>query len=223
MSCLSTSYRETGFSVQASSANGRPLHLKRNQLVLLKNYPYPAVFYIERGMVIIGGSLAHDKETIHCLLPEDHIFFSSVNAEDNRVNFAQACTDEVQLRVYQESQIQTAASRDNRCQQELLAYYQKYIKSMERQIQLLSSPNIHRKIAQLVLFLADHYGYRRNGVTYIPHTFTHSEIGRILGISRQTITQNLRELQALDFLNYHHREFIIDDYEKFQKIVNSKD
>lgn len=218
MSCLSTPYYETSITGSVKVASGRPIYLKRNELILLKSYPFKAVFYIEKGMMRVGGYSGQGKDTTYCLLPEDHIFFSSVHTDSKFVNFAQACTSEVQLRVYQESQIQDTADKDAVFQQDLMSLYKSYIRSTERQLLMLSCSDIRQRIAIFVLFLAELNGYRRQGVTYIAHPFTHSEIGNILNISRQTITQNLRDLQAEGYLHYHRGKFVIPDYEKFQRL-----
>jgi CRP-like cAMP-binding protein len=219
MSSLSTLCSESDFSEQVPELTGRKMHMKKNQLILINSYPFPAMFYIVKGMVRIGGYLEQESETTYCLLPEDHIFTARTHAESRWSNFAQACTDEVELRVYQEHQLKPYLHQDRPYALDLADLHQKYISSMERHAQMLACTHIHQKLTLFVLFLAELYGYRRQGITYVPHSFTHQEIGRILNISRQTITQTLRQLQGDGLLDYHRGRFVVSDYENLGEYV----
>ncbi len=221
MSCLSTSYREPAFSGSVPKPSGRKMQLKRDQFVLLSSYPFPAVFYIVKGMVRMGGYLEKGGETTYCLLAEDHIFLAGMPAESQWVNFAQACTDELELRIFQQHQTKTFNSKDHPYALDMAALQQKHISCMERQMQMLSCQNIHHKLAHFVLFLAELYGYRRQGVTYVPHTFTHLEIGKILSLSRQSVTQTLRQLQKQGYLHYRRKKFVIPDYEELSTFIRT--
>ena len=222
MSCLSTIHSEPTFHGTVEELFGRKMQLKRNQFVLLNSYPFPAVFYIVKGMVRMGAYLEKGGETTYCLLPEDHVFLAGMPTESHWINFAQSCTDVVNLRIYQQDQLKSFNGKDHPCSLDMVALQQKHISCMERQMQMLSCQNIHHKLAHFVLFLADLYGYRRQGVTYVPHSFTHLEIGKVLSLSRQSVTQTLRQLQKQGYIQYCRKKFVIPDYEKFQKIVKSK-
>ena len=93
------------------------------------------------------------------------------------------------------------------------------LKRIERRVEGLMFHDARRRLAVVLRELADHFGVHRGGGVEIDGDFTQAELATIVGCSRQTLNQCLRELEGLGLAEMKRRRVRLSDLDALREFI----
>ncbi|WKN30830.1 Crp/Fnr family transcriptional regulator [Porifericola rhodea] len=209
----------TQFSELVSNLSGHLQHYNKYDFIYLSPANLQKLFYVNEGLVRLGTYTEDGKEVTFCLVQEGALIGSFSFQDHQGKLFAQAYS-ELSLLSFSEWEMRSMFQQNSKFTFELIKMMGDQLRTMEEQFKMLAYQDVPQRILKFILYLAELYGYRHQRVTYIPHSFTHEDISRVVHTSRQTVTVTLRELQQKGYLCYRRGEFQIFHYEELLKLAN---
>lgn len=95
---------------------------------------------------------------------------------------------------------------------EVMALALRLISGMEgllMRIQQTAFLPARERIWNFLLFLTKHFGERTDEGMLIAHTFSHLEISRWMGLSRENVSVHMKALERAGKVRRHHRQYLI--------------
>ena len=89
------------------------------------------------------------------------------------------------------------------------------IKKLERRIESLVFKDAKSRIIDFIKDLAHEKGKKVGFETMIKNNYTHQDIAKLTGTSRQTVTTILNELKEQNLINFDRRRILIRDLDTF--------
>ncbi len=96
------------------------------------------------------------------------------------------------------------------------------LKRIEKRVEGLMFHEAHMRLALILRELADHFGIKKGAGIEIDGDFTQSELATIVGCSRQTLNQCLRELESRGLAQMKRRRVLLPDTEKLREFIESE-
>lgn len=180
--------------------SGQVRRWNKHHFIYLNQAPEPKLYYVRSGLVRLGSYTEDGREITLCLLGEGTLF-GDFCPQPGRHEFAQAFTP-VELGSYSSWHIQQLLEQDTAVVWQLLSQIEAQWHRMGDQFRIFHHEQARQRLLYLIYYLAEEYGYRQQGITYIPHSFTHADLARLIHLSRQTVTTLLSGLQRRGYLTY---------------------
>lgn len=83
-------------------------------------------------------------------------------------------------------------------------------------IEHLVFSDAYRRVLSVFIYLAKHLGTKSNGKIVVEHRFTHQDIATLVGVARETATNEINELLDKGFFKYVNHSIVYSDLEKLE-------
>lgn len=93
------------------------------------------------------------------------------------------------------------------------------LKRIEKRVEGLMFHEAHLRLALILRELADHFGMQKGEAIEIDGNFTQTELATIVGCSRQTLNQCLRELEARGLAQMKSRRVVLPKPEALREFI----
>ncbi len=80
--------------------------------------------------------------------------------------------------------------------EKVLTYAYDRITNLEELVQTVTSKNIGKRIAKLLIHFLEHFGLERNGVLEITFPVSREDMANYLGLTRETVSRQLSQFQS---------------------------
>jgi CRP/FNR family cyclic AMP-dependent transcriptional regulator len=189
---------------------------QKGELIYLPGEPSESVYFLKNGKVKLSYLGPEGKEFTVSMLEEGEPFGEmSVVGEENRNLKAEALEDSVLCTVSKRDFLHFADQTPK-----LSLKVAKKIGQHRREIQNsladLLFKDVPTRLAGLLRQLAAQYGTESNSGTRIEPGFTHEEIAKLVGSTRETITANLNEFESDGLIEKGRGEIVIKDEEELK-------
>lgn len=187
------------------------------EIVLHPDEDPNGAYYIHKGFVKeYGISLQGVEITFHIFVPGS--FFPMMSVISNIKN-----------RYYYEAISKTVvyvAPRDRLLEfllenpDALLSLTDRLLKGLDKltlRIEGFALATAYQKVISILLFLARHFGERKDKKVNFHHKFTHREIGALAGITRETTSREWEKLEKKGIINYRRDLIFIKDIDQLNK------
>jgi CRP-like cAMP-binding protein len=97
-----------------------------------------------------------------------------------------------------------------------------YAESLTR-IEHLVFSDAYRRVISVLLYIAKHFGEPKNNNIIVGHIFTQQDIATLVGVARETASNELSKLEKKGLIKYIDRSIIFTNMEKLElELVSSK-
>lgn len=86
-----------------------------------------------------------------------------------------------------------------------------------RRMEYLVFGNAYSKIASIILISADRFGKKIGDLVVIEVPMTHNDIARLVGLSRETASIEIKKLENKRLIGYRGRLIVVKNYKKLTK------
>ncbi len=182
---------------------------KKGKLLLKKDDPIKKIFYLISGNVnqYSESSLA-EKISIHIYRPGSFFPIAlELAGEQNRFYFESVNNIKVQVAPYQKV---VKMLKDNpRVLFDLTRRLAKGLDGVVKRLEDALGYDVHLRLISLITYFANSFGSQGKKGSTIQLPFTHQELAGWLGVSRETITRQMRSLQKQGLIYYKRRKIIL--------------
>ncbi len=88
------------------------------------------------------------------------------------------------------------------------------VKGLMERMEYLAFGNAYQKVASILLICADRFGEKNNGETVIPIPLTHKDIAMLVGMTRETVSIEVKKLERKGIIGYDKHLIVVKDIVK---------
>lgn len=197
---------------KAFSHHGHLKYFNKDEIVFQLGDFSKETFFIENGNVRLFTSTSDGKEvTLHIRNSGDCFGIIESILNWPRVRYAETIYKKAAIWVMEGNVLNNLITKDN----EIIYYFfcQAAQHSMRYQKILgeLAILSAEKRVIKLLIRLSEEHGREKGNSIIIDSPFTHEELAKMVGISRQRITVILNDLQKQGFLRLKYKKIIILD------------
>lgn len=200
----------------------KKLSVKKNEIILNATDAITHVFYIQKGYIrMYTVSNEGEEITLHIAKPGSFFPMMSIIASlPNKYRY-QAITD---VTLYQAATKKVLAflQKEPEVIFLLTTKFASGICGLLDRIEHLVAYSAYTKVALLLLYFVDRYGKARKDGIVIQLRFTHTMIASWLGLSRETVSRHIEQLEKKHVLSVDDSFILIKNIKKLEKETENK-
>jgi CRP/FNR family cyclic AMP-dependent transcriptional regulator len=187
---------------------------KRHAFVYAPTEPGQAVMVLARGRIKIKDITAEGKETILAFIEEGEVFGELALLDgEPRQDYAEAAEDSEVLLLPRGELLWLMSQRPDVALSvtKLIGLRRRRIENRLRNVLFLPS---RERMVRLLVELVESHGERRGNRGDIRLPLSHQELASLIGVTRETATIVLGQLQADGLIEVHRRRIGVTDWER---------
>jgi len=173
---------------------------------------------IEGLFNVLKTSVEGREKVVAEIRPGQHFGLAEIITGRRSNATVEATEPGVVLTLSKEDLVQTLVDNSRLCFQ-LMQTMAATIMDLTDQIQEVSFERVSVRLARLLASLADREGAWTEGGRLIRHAYSHQELARRLGTSRETVTRMLRRFKEMKLLTTQGRRLVVVDRPGLRDVV----
>lgn len=187
------------------------LEVKRGTRIYLPGDPSDQIFLLKSGVVKISMTTPDQREVILALLHPGDIFGELAMVDDApRDHVAEAYEDSVLCAMSRDAMLRLIHETPELGFQ-ITKLIGLRIRTFRSRIEELLCRSAHARVAHALLDLAEHHGVRDAEGILIPLRLSQGDLGRLVGLSRETVNAILQEWREQNVLTMDRRTIRLRD------------
>ncbi len=188
---------------------------KKGDVIYFSSSDLPRIFLLKKGNIKIVEIDEDGNETIKDIIQKGDLFGELTLENDKNSNeYAKALTDEVAICSFLMSDFESLMLENPN----LALAYTKFVglkmKRIKNNYSNLISKDAKTRLFTFIKEWAEREGKKEGNKVTIENYLTQADIAQIIGTSRQTATQLLKEMEENQLIFYSRKEILIDDVTK---------
>lgn len=165
---------------------------------------------VEGRLNILKTSTEGREKIVAAILPRQHFGLAEIITGRRSNATIEATERSVVLTLSKDDFVRTLLDSPQMCFK-LMQVMAGTIMDLSDQIQEVSFERVSVRLARLLVSLDDREGLSAGGRRVVSHRYSHQEMGRWLGASRETITRMLKRFRDLGLVATDHRQLVVLD------------
>jgi CRP-like cAMP-binding protein len=194
---------------------GRLISFSRGEQIYAEGDPGNLVYFIKRGGVKIITSNADGKEIALAYLKELELLGETALVDDAPREQRAIATEDCCLIAFEASHIEELMQRKPELSLSLTKFVGLRLRKLQTRLQHLMFRSPLQRLASLLLELAEDFGEKdpRTGDMEIKLRITHSEIASLIGVTRESVTYAMGQLELDELIRVVKRRIYLSDAE----------
>lgn len=189
--------------------NKKPLRYRRGEIIIRAGDAPPGIFYLKSGYVrVYSFSKGGEELTLIIFKPGDIFPVSWAINETPSGYFAESMTAADLWRVPKDQFLEFIKDRPKILLELNRRILVRFLGLMRR-MEYLVFGNAHSKVASILLICAERFGKKRAGGIEIDVPLTHNDIANLVGMTRETVSIEMKKLENRDFVTYWGKHLIV--------------
>lgn len=199
--------------MQAFVEKGKLVQFDRGDQIYGEGDPGDHVYFIKRGGVKIVTSNADGKEIALAYLKELELLGETALVDRAPREQRAVATEECCLMAFQASDIEELMQRNPELSLSLTKFVGLRLRKLQTRLQHLMFRSPLQRLASLLLELGGDFGEKdpRTGDTEIKLRITHSEIASLIGVTRESVTYAMGQLELDELIRVVKRRIYLTD------------
>lgn len=191
----------------------------RGSIIFLENEPGHTFFIIKSGLIKIARAAPDGRlKTLNILGPMDYFGEMAVLDEPFRSATAEALID-TEVYVIYKKDFESLIEKNPHIAMDVIHTLIQRLRHADQQIEDLTFTGSKERVVKTLVKLSEQFGKKTEERIHIPLHLTHQEIAELAGLSRETTTRLLNEMEREGLLGFEkHRVIILND-SKFRKLL----
>ena len=195
------------------------LGLDRGEYLYLPGDPARSVFLVRQGFLRVGRLLSSGGElTLDLAGPGEVLGEEAVLGTGHRVGLAQAL-ESVRVSPLPAPTLESVLRRSATLSLTLARILGERSQRAEDRAVQSALADCRRRLARVLLEMAERFGADEDGGRRILPRLTHEELARFIGAARETVTPLLVELRREGLLHYDRRRLLVRNAPRLQQIA----
>lgn len=189
--------------------NLRPFHYKKGEMILRAGEPSSSVFYIKKGFVR-AYSLSKKGEELTLIIFKSGNFFPTMSVMTRKTvaYYMEAMTPCEILRCPRQDFLEFVKDNPD-VLLDLMSRVLTRFGGILQRMEYLVFGNAGAKIASIILICAERFGKREGNKKIIEVPLTHSDIASLVGLTRETVSIEIKKLVDEGLVGYRGRQIVV--------------
>jgi len=200
----------TGDSLTSFFSQFRTFHYKKDEIILRPGDMPQGVYFVHLGYVRLYSFSKEGKELTLVIYKKGDFFpvVWAFRGQEPSIYYFEALSDVTILRAPRESFVEFIEKNNNAFMEvnnHILERFQTALKRM----QYLAFGNSKSKLASILLICGRDFGVEKNGEIEIQIPFTHKDISNLMGVTRETVSVELKQFQNSGLIRYNEKHIVL--------------
>ena len=196
----------------------RPLHYRRGEIIFRAGDQPPGIFCLKSGYVKVYSFSKNGEELTLIIFSRGDIFpvsWAINNAPSDY--FVESMTEAELWRVKKEQFLEFVKDKPEILFELTRRMLVRFLGLMRRMEHLVFG-NAHSKVASILLICAERFGKKIEGNVVIDVPLTHNDIATLVGMTRETVSIEIKKLQDQGLVEYKGRLVVIKSLIKLRRL-----
>jgi CRP/FNR family cyclic AMP-dependent transcriptional regulator len=189
----------------------------KDEYVYVEHQSADEVYFVAKGRVKIFELKNEKTEVLKAIVSTGEIFGElALAGESQRTDFAQAVESNTLVCCLQLSDIKELMLADKQLSFSILKLVGFRLKKIERKIEQLVLKDVRTRVIEFLKDAAECKGKKVGSETLIQTPLTHRDIGKLIGLSRQSVTVTLNELKSENLIYFDRKRILIRNIDELR-------
>lgn len=196
-------------------------HYTKGEILIRADDNPQGIFCLTKGYVRqYTISKAGTELTLNILTPTSYFpMVWAINGTPN-VYYFEALTDVEAGRAPREEIVEFIKDKPNLIFKLMSRLLEEYDETLTR-IEHLVFSDAYKRVLSVFIYLAQHFGEDIDGQKIIKHRFTHQNIATLVGVARETASNEINKLEKKGFIKYVDHAIVYTNIEELEKELYS--
>ncbi len=199
------------------------IRYKKGDFIYMPDEPHKHVFLISDGRVKLGSYTQEGEEVVKAILSRGEIFGElAIAGEMKTKEFAKAMDHSTTLCPLTIEDLKMMMKENEELNFAIIKVIGLKFRKVERKVESMVFKDSKTRVIEFLLEMGDERGKKVGFETMIKNHYTHKDISRLTGTSRQTVTTVFNELRDQNFINFDRRRILIRDMDKLRELSDQQ-
>lgn len=185
--------------------------------------PHKYVYLISEGRVKLGNYTKDGDEAVKAILSKGELFGElAVAGEKNTTEFAKAMDPSTMICPLTIEDLKMLMRDNDELNFAIIKVIGLKFRKIERKIESMVFKDSKTRVIEFLVEMGEEKGKKVGYETMIKNHYTHKDISRLTGTSRQTVTTVFNALRDQNFINFDRRRILIRDIDKLKNLGESQ-
>lgn len=195
------------------------IRYKKGDFIFMPNEPQKHVYLISDGRVKLGAHTPEGEEVVKAILSRGEIFGEmAIAGETKTTEFAQAMDHTTTLCPLTIEDLRMLMKENEELNFAIFKVIGLKFRKVERKVESMVFKDSKTRVIEFLLEMGEERGKKVGFEIMIKNHYTHKDISRLTGTSRQTVTTVFNELRDQNYINFDRRRILIRDMEKLKAL-----
>ena len=186
------------------------LEVRKGEVIYSDHYGDKKIYLVSKGKVKIVSYDRHGNEVVKLILSKGELFGEKHIFGDTKSNeFAIACYNPTEVCAINIEEMRKLMRDNRRFETHIYKFIGLRIRKIERRLELLVGKDVETRI---ISFINDLYEDSASPIVY--NHLSHSDISKLLGTSRESVTKVFNRLKKDGIIHYTRKEIQVQNPEK---------
>lgn len=196
---------------------------KKGDFIYMPDEPYKYVYLISDGRIKIGSYTSDGEEVVKAILSRGEIFGElAIAGEQKTKEFAKALDHSTVICPLTIEELKMMMKDNEELNFAIIKVIGLKLRKVERKVESMVFKDSKTRVIDFLLEMGEEKGKKVGYETMIKNHYTHKDISRLTGTSRQTVTTVFNELRDLNFINFDRRRILIRDMDKLRSLSETQ-
>lgn len=189
---------------------------QKGRIIFVEEEPGEAIYFLKSGLIKVSKQDGEGREhTLHYVNPGD-VFAEVVLFDAGGYPATAEVVEDAEVGLIRNRDMDRALIKNPGMTLEMLKIMARRLRNAQRQIMELALKDTTRRLAGLLLKLAEEHGVLRNNGVLISLPLTNQELANLVGTSRETVNRILSEFRRRKAISIVRQEGIVVNRAKLE-------
>ncbi len=189
---------------------------QKGRIIFVEEEPGEAIYFLKSGLIKVSKQDGEGREhTLHYVNPGD-VFAEVVLFDAGGYPATAEVVEDAEVGLIRNRDMDRALIKNPGMTLEMLKIMARRLRNAQRQIMELALKDTTRRLAGLLLKLAEEHGVLRNNGVLISLPLTNQELANLVGTSRETVNRILSEFRRRKAITIVKQEGIVVNRAKLE-------
>lgn len=198
-------------------AQFKKLHYRKGEIILRADEEPRGVLFLKKGYVKLY-SISEQAQELSLIIFKPEDFFPvmwAINATPN--DYYLEAMDEVWLWQAPREEFVKFLKANNDVLFELVSRILIRLGGLLKRMEYMIFGNAQNKVASIIAICAERFGQLKEGRTVIGVILTHQDIANLIGVTRETVSIEIKKLEKKRIIGYKGRYLVVKDAHRLKE------
>ena len=192
----------------------------KGDFIFMPDEPLRYVYLISDGRVKLGNYTSEGEEVVKAILSRGEIFGElGIAGEQKTKEFAKALDKDTVICPLTIEDLKMLMKDNEELNFAIIKVIGLKFRRVERRIESMVFKDSRTRVLEFLLDMGKEKGVKVGFETMIKNHYTHKDISRLTGTSRQTVTTVFNELRDENIINFDRRRILIRDMDQLKEMA----
>ena len=192
---------------------------KKGRIIFMEGEPGEAVYFLKKGLIKLSKQTMDGREHILHLVHPGDVFAEVVIFDSGSYPATAEVVEDASVGFIRNEDMCTVISDHADVALSMLRIMARRLRDAQEKVMNLALNDTARRLALVILGLAEERGVKENGIITIPVQLTNQEFANLIGTSRETVSRIINSFKRSGTLEIKRQQIVLYKREKLRELL----